>query len=68
MNTATKNKAYIRRNMPKSPETKRHEVHLHPDVIKDLMEIATRENRSLKNLMETVLIAYAKENKKPKKS
>jgi predicted transcriptional regulator len=53
--------------MPKSPETARHEVHLDHDVVKDLKEIADRENRSLKNLMETVLIAYAKENKKQKK-
>lgn len=67
MITDKTDKTYISGNMPKSPETARHEVHLDHDVVKDLKEIADRENRSLKNLMETVLIAYAKENKKVKK-
>jgi hypothetical protein len=66
MLTEKKDKPYIS-GMPKSLDTARHEVHLHPDVIKDLREIAEDQNRSLKNLMEHVLINFAKENKKAKK-
>jgi hypothetical protein len=66
MLTEKKDKPYIS-GMPKSPDTARHEVHLHPDVIKDLRKIAEDQNRSLKNLMEHVLINFAKENKKVKK-
>jgi hypothetical protein len=52
--------------MPKGPDTIRKEVHLLPDVIKDLQAIADKEKRSLKNLMEKVLEDYAKENKDKK--
>lgn len=52
--------------MPKGPDTIRKEVHLMPDIIKELQEIADREKRSLKNLMEKVLEDYAKANTPPK--
>jgi len=52
--------------MPKGPDTIRKEVHLMPDVIKDLQEIADRERRSLKNLMEKVLEDYARAHKDQK--
>lgn len=58
--------AYIAAEMPKRQETKRAEVHLMPDVVKDLQKIADNEKRSLKNLMEYVLEQYAKANKKKK--
>lgn len=60
---------YLSATMPKGPDTIRKEVHLLPEVIKDLQEIADKEKRSLKNLMEKVLEDYAKANKevKPKK-
>lgn len=67
MITDKQDKGYIAADMPKSPETARHEVHLDKDVVKDLKEIADQQNRSLKNLMETVLIEYAKVNKPTKK-
>jgi len=54
---------YISGTMPKGPATIRKEVHLMPDVIKALQEIADREKRSLKNLMEKVLEDFAKVNK-----
>lgn len=54
---------YISGTMPKGPDTIRKEVHLLPDVIKDLQDIADKEKRSLKNLMEKVLEDYAKANK-----
>jgi|GEM_PF-3296610 len=44
-------------------DKKRHEVHLKTDVIDALSKIADKENRSLKNLMENILIAYANDNK-----
>jgi len=60
---------YLSATMPKGPDTIRKEVHLLPDVIKDLQDIADKEKRSLKNLMEKVLEDYAKTNTptKPKK-
>lgn len=57
---------YISGTMPKGPDTIRKEVHLMPDVIKELQEIADRERRSLKNLMEKVLEDFAKANATPK--
>jgi len=44
-------------------DKKRHEVHLKQDVIDALSKIADKENRSLKNLMESILIQYANSNK-----
>lgn len=52
-------------NVPKSPETKRIEVHLLPEIVEKLKALADKENRSLKNYMETVLIEHV--NKKGKK-
>lgn len=52
--------------MPKSPNTIRKEVHLMPDVIKELQAIADKERRSLKNLLEKVLIDFVNEAKKKK--
>jgi predicted transcriptional regulator len=49
--------------MPKGPDTIRKEVHLMPDVIKGLQDLADKEKRSLKNLMEKVLEDYLKERK-----
>ena len=45
-----------------SKDKRRFEVHLGQDVIDTLMDIADKENRSLKNLMEWVLIDYASSN------
>ena len=56
--------AYISGSMPKSPETKRAEVHLLPEVFDQLKKLADKENRSLKNYMETILIKHVKEQKK----
>lgn len=50
--------------VPKSPDTKRIEVHLLPEIVEKLKAIADKENRSLKNYMETVLINHVKERKK----
>lgn len=55
---------YLSGTMPKSKETKRHEVHLMPDVIAELQKLADAANRSLKNYMETVLKEHVKEQKK----
>lgn len=52
--------------MPKAVETKRIEVHLLPDVVKQLKELADKQNRSLKNYCETVLIEHV-ESVKPTK-
>ncbi|HYH14819.1 MAG TPA: hypothetical protein VD794_06360 [Flavisolibacter sp.] len=54
---------YIR-NMPKGPETIRKEVHLMPEAIKELQDIADTERRSLKNLMEKILLDYLEDRKK----
>ena len=43
-------------------DKKRHEVHLKLDVIDILSKIADKENRSLKNLMESIIIQYANSN------
>lgn len=56
--------AYISAEMPKSPDKKRFEVHLLPDVIKELERISKKENRSLKNLLETIIKNYLEQNKK----
>lgn len=50
--------------MPKSPDTKRVEAHLLPDVILSLKKLADAQNRSLKNYIETILINHVKEQKK----
>lgn len=55
---------YISGSMPKAPETKRVEAHLMPDIIEALRKLADKENRSLKNYIETVLINHIKEQKK----
>lgn len=52
--------------MPKSNKTKRHEVHLLPEIIDALQKLADASNRSLKNYMETILIEHVKEQKKKK--
>ena len=44
-------------------DKKLHEVLLKTDVIDALSKIAAKENRSPKNLMENILIAYANNNK-----
>lgn len=49
--------------MPKSPLTKRVEAHLMPDIIKALQALADKENRSLKNMIETILIEHVKKKK-----
>lgn len=54
---------YISGTMPKGPDTIRKEVHLMPEVIKQLQEIADKERRSLKNLMEKVLEDFVSANK-----
>jgi hypothetical protein len=55
---------YISGSMPKSDKTKRAEVHLLPDIFEQLKQLADKQNRSLKNYMETVLINHVKEQKK----
>lgn len=55
---------YISGSMPKSPTTKRVEAHLLPEVVEKLKELADKQNRSLKNYIETVLINHVKEQKK----
>jgi mRNA-degrading endonuclease RelE of RelBE toxin-antitoxin system len=57
---------YLSDTMPKSDKTKRAEVHLLPEVFEQLKKLADKENRSLKNYMETVLIDHVKEQKKKK--
>lgn len=57
---------YISASMPKSPDTKRVEAHLMPDVIEGLKKLADKENRSLKNYIETLLIKHLEESKKKK--
>jgi hypothetical protein len=53
--------------MPKGPETIRKEVHLMPDDIKELQKIADKERRSLKNLMEKILLDFLASYKKKEK-
>jgi hypothetical protein len=50
--------------MPKAPQKKRFEVHLQPPVAQDFTRIAKKENRSIKNLMETVLLEWLDNKKK----
>lgn len=50
--------------MPKSKDTKRIEAHLMPGVIDALKKLADKQNRSLKNYIETVLIKHVEEQKK----
>lgn len=52
--------------MPKSPEKKRFEVHLLPEAAKEFEKLAYKENRSIKNLMETILIKHLEDQKKKK--
>lgn len=56
--------AYIRGKMPPSKDKKRFEVHLMPEIVKEFEKLSQKENRSIKNLMETILIKYAEEQKK----
>lgn len=55
---------YLSGSMPKSDKTKRAEIHLLPEVFEQLKKLADKENRSLKNYMETVLINHVKERNK----
>lgn len=55
---------YISSSMPKSPATKRIEVHLMPEVIEAIKKLADKENRSLKNYIETILIEVSKVKQK----
>jgi mRNA-degrading endonuclease RelE of RelBE toxin-antitoxin system len=55
---------YISGSMPKSDKTKRAEVHLLPEIFEQLKKLADKQNRSLKNYMETVLINHVKDQKK----
>jgi hypothetical protein len=55
---------YLDGLMPKSPITKRVEAHLLPEVIDELRKLADKENRSLKNYIETLLVNHIKEQKK----
>ncbi len=54
---------YLSGTVPKSDKTKRVEVHLMPSVVKGLQRLADKENRSLKNYIETVLIQHVQEAK-----
>jgi hypothetical protein len=56
--------SYLRGAMPKSPTTKRIEVHLLPDVIEALKKLADKENRSLKNYLETLIHKHLEQQKK----
>ena len=56
--------SYISAEMPKGSDTIRKEVHLLPDVIKALQELADKEKRSLKNYMEMILENHLKKIKK----
>lgn len=55
---------YISGFMPKSKDTKRVEAHLLPEVVEKLKALADKQNRSLKNYIETILINHIKEQKK----
>lgn len=55
---------YLSAEMPPSKEKKRFEVHLMPDKAKDFERISKKENRSIKNLMETILLEYLEARKK----
>ncbi len=56
--------SYISATMPKSPETKRIEVHLMPSIVKELQRLAELENRSLKNYIETLLQKHLEDQNK----
>lgn len=49
--------------MPKSPKTIRKEVHLMPAVVKELEALAKKENRSLKNYMENIILNHVDSKK-----
>lgn len=55
---------YLDGLMPKSATTKRIEAHLLPEIVDKLKALADKQNRSLKNYIETVLIEHVKEQKK----
>lgn len=54
---------YLSGTMPKSEKTKRIEAHLLPETVEALQALADKDNRSLKNYIETVLINHVKELK-----
>lgn len=58
---------YLQCAMPKAPETKRVEIHLLPEIVEQLKALADKENRSLKNYIETLLQKHVKEQKGSKR-
>lgn len=49
--------------MPPDKDKKRCEVHLMPDKLKEFERLAKKQNRSVKNLMETILLEYLEMSK-----
>lgn len=54
---------YLSGVMPKDPNKKRFEAHFTPADAKKLEEQAKRENRSVKNLIETIVMDYLNKKK-----
>jgi hypothetical protein len=50
--------------MPKDPKKRRFEVHLMPDKSKDFEKEAKKDGRSIKNLMEKILLDWLDSKKK----
>lgn len=58
--------SYIASQMPKDPNKKRIEAHLLPDDYKRFEELAKKENRSLKNYLETIVLKHLHDKKRSK--
>lgn len=58
---------YFRSKMPKSPSKQRFEVHFDKEDANRFYKLAAEQNRSVKNLMETILLEKLGLEKKKKK-
>jgi hypothetical protein len=56
---------YIRQ-MPKDPKKRRFEVHFLPDKSREFEKEAKKDGRSLKNLMEKILLDWLEKQKEKK--
>lgn len=50
-------------SVPPSKDKKRFEVHLLPDAAKAFEKLAKQDSRSVKNLMEKILLDYLRKKK-----
>ncbi|HZF64192.1 MAG TPA: hypothetical protein VEZ55_06905 [Chitinophagaceae bacterium] len=55
------------RTMPKDPNKKRFEVHFAPEQALQIEKMAKEQHRSVKNLLETFILAHLEDLKKKKK-